>query len=121
MKVLVVDDSNILRKRIIDSILKIPGYEISGEAGTSIEAISLLNKLKPDVMILDIRMPDGSGIDVLKDIYVKQTSVVTIVLTNYPMRQYREKCMELGADYFFDKSTDFDRMTDVLKTLIIKV
>ena len=120
MKILIVDDSRILRKRIIGMISDIPGVEICGEAGSSTEAIKLLNENNPEVIVLDIRMPDGSGIEVLKDIQKQQTSVTTIILTNYPLVQYREKCMELGANYFFDKSSDIDKMADVIKLLLIK-
>ncbi len=121
MKILIIDDSQILRKRIIGIISDIPGVEICGEAGSSTEAIKLLNEMDPEVIIMDIRMPDGSGIEVLKNIRKQKISVITIILTNYPLIQYREKCMELGADYFFDKSSDIDKMADVIKQLLIKV
>ena len=114
MKIMIVDDSKILRKRIIGLISDIPGIEISGEASGSIEAIKLLSDQEPDVMVLDIRMPDGSGIEVLKYMHAKTTSAIIIVLTNYPLKQYRDKCMELGADYFFDKSTEFKKACDTI-------
>ena len=58
MKIIVVDDSKLMRQRIIGLISDIPGVDISAEAASSIEAIELLEKLKPDVIILDIRMPE---------------------------------------------------------------
>ena len=82
MKVMIVDDSKILRQRIIDLILDIPGVEISAEAESSIEALDLIEKQKPDIMILDIRMPKGSGIEVLKNLQDKDFPIIKIVLTN---------------------------------------
>jgi len=119
MKIIVVDDSKLMRQRIIGLISDIPGVDISAEAASSIEAIELLEKLKPDVIILDIRMPEGNGLKVLKYIQQKESSVITIVFTNYPLKQYKDKCMELGADYFFDKSNEFEKLLEVVQKLSI--
>ena len=62
-------------------------------------------------------MPGGSGIDVLREIKQNNQTPLVIVLTNYPYPQYRRKCMDAGADFFFDKSTEFDKVTEVLKQL----
>ncbi|MCK5135698.1 MAG: response regulator transcription factor [Bacteroidales bacterium] len=117
MKILVVDDSRLLRQRIIDLISDIPNIEISAEAESSIEAIKLIEKLNPDLMILDIRMPNGSGIEVLRSIRQQDKSIITIVLTNYPLAQYKEKCLELGASYFFDKVNEFEQVRDLIASL----
>jgi DNA-binding NarL/FixJ family response regulator len=68
-------------------------------------------------VILDIRMPGGSGIDVLENIKKTNAAPVVIVLTNYPYPQYRKKCMALGAEYFFDKTTEFEKVTEVIENL----
>lgn len=114
MKIIVVDDSGILRQRIIEMILTIPETEILAEASSSKEAIKLLKELKPDAMILDIRMPLGSGIEVLKEMSQLDYSLLTIVLTNYPLEQYKEMCLGLGADYFFDKVNEFEKVKEVI-------
>jgi CheY-like chemotaxis protein len=69
------------------------------------------------VAILDIRMPSGSGLQVLETIKQDTTSPVVIVLTAFPYPQYRTKCRELGADYFFDKATELDQVIEVLQTI----
>ncbi|MFH0758226.1 MAG: response regulator transcription factor [Bacteroidota bacterium] len=117
MKIIIVDDSKVMRERIINMISPIHGVDISAEARSSGEAIELLEKLKPDVMILDIRMPDGCGLEVLKYTQEKQIPVVKIVITNYPLIQYRKKCMELGSDFFYDKSTEFEEVYKVIEKL----
>jgi len=68
MKVLIVDDSNVVRDRIAEMLSRITGVEIVGNAANSIDALHLVNKLKPDAVTLDIRIPGESGIEVLKKI-----------------------------------------------------
>lgn len=118
MKVFIVDDSALVRERIIAMISEHPGIEITGQAENAQEAINSIRKLKPDVAILDIRMPGGNGIEVLRNIKKNNSAPTVIILTNYPYPQYRKKCMEAGADYFFDKSTEFQKIIEVLKKLI---
>ncbi len=88
--------------------------EMIGEAENVQDAINSIHEFEPDVVILDIRMPGGSGIDVLKKIKKKNEVPVIIILTNYPHSQYRKKCMEAGADFFFDKSGDFEEIVKVV-------
>ena len=114
MRIVLVDDSDIVRERL-RAILN--GVEIVGEARDSLEAIDSIQELKPDVVILDIRLPNGSGIDVLQHIKESNPSTKVIMLTNYPYPQYRRKCLEAGADFFLDKSTEFDRLSEVLSQL----
>lgn len=121
MKVLIVDDSELMRKRLAEMISQVEGVEIVGKAERSQEAIEAIQKLKPNVVILDIKMPGGNGIGVLEHIKKNNTNtkVIIIMFTNYPYPQYRKKCMDLGADYFFDKSTEFEKVIEVLRGLLI--
>jgi DNA-binding NarL/FixJ family response regulator len=117
MRVFIADDSEILRVRLIDMLSEIEGVEIIGQAQNSLDAIERINKLSPHVVILDIRMPRTNGIEVLEAIKKDDESPKVIIFTNYPYPQYREKCMDLGADYFFDKSTEFEKLVDTVKYL----
>lgn len=117
MKVVVVDDSTIVRERLISMISDIPSLTIVGEAGNSFEALNIIEEKIPDVVVLDIQIPGDSGIGILKKVKKMNPSIITILLTNYPLEQYKEKCFEYGANYFFDKSVEFSKVTEVLKTL----
>jgi len=119
MKVFITDDSEVVCERLTAMLSEIAGIEIIGQAQDVPGAINSIQKLHPDAVILDIRMPGGSGIDVLEHVKKINTAPVVIILTNYPYPQYRKKCMDLGADYFFDKSTEFEKVTEVLKKLIL--
>jgi len=96
---------------------ELKNVEVIGEAKSALEAKEAIPGLKPDVVILDIRMPGGNGIEVLKHIKKGRNPPVVIMLTNYPYPQYRKKCTDAGANFFFDKSTEFEKLTEVLKKL----
>ena len=115
MKVLLVDDSPMVRERLEAMLGDIPDVDTIGQAGGSVEAINSFRNLNPDVVILDIQMPDGNGIGVLEKLRKAEQPPMVIVLTNQSYPQYRRKCMEAGADFFFDKSTEFDKVAEILK------
>jgi DNA-binding NarL/FixJ family response regulator len=115
IKVFIADDSVIVQEHLVTMFNELTEVEIVGQARTVTEAISAIGKLQPDVVILDIRMPDGSGIDVLHDIKRDEPSPVVIILTNYPYPAYRQKCLQAGADFFLDKSTEFDQIPELLE------
>jgi len=96
----------------------IKDVEVVGYAEETLEAIKLIREIRPDIVILDIRIPGGSGIDVLENIKGEKNSPIVIVLTNYPYPQYRERCIKLGAEYFFDKSTEFNDVYEVIQLLV---
>ncbi|MDZ7260620.1 MAG: response regulator transcription factor [candidate division KSB1 bacterium] len=118
MRVFIADDSAIVRERLRAMLSELPEIEIVGEAQDPVEATSSIRALKPDAVILDIRMPGGSGIDVLQNIKQDKPAPMVIILTNYPYPQYQKKCRAAGADFFFDKSTEFDKITEVFKQFI---
>ena len=118
MKVFIADDSSEIRKRIRAMLSDlVERIEMIGEAENVQDAIKSIPEFNPDVVILDIRMPGGSGIDVLKNIKKKNEVPIIIILTSYPYSQYRNKCMEAGADFFFDKSRDFEEIVKVVSAL----
>ena len=114
IRLLIVEDSGVVRRLLNEMLAGIPGVEVCGEAGDAVCAIESVRSLKPDVMTLDIQLPVGSGLDVLRNIRGERKAPRVIVLTNHPYPQYRKKCLTLGADYFFDKSTEFTKVVDVL-------
>lgn len=118
LSVLIADDSDTLRGRLISLLSENPDIAIIGEARDGLGAAILVEKLKPDVAILDIRMPRESGIDALRRINRLDPKPIVIILTNYPYHQYKEKCKEVGADHFFDKSTEFEQVSELLDRLI---
>lgn len=96
----------------------IEGVEIIGQARTPADAIASILRVKPDVIIMDIQMPGGTGIDVLVTIREQRCDSTVIIFTNYPYPQYRMKCEEAGANYFFDKSNEFESVITVVEEMV---
>ena len=117
MKIFIADDSEYLRISLIDMLGDIPGTEMVGQAATVNEAIDGILQTCPEVVILDIQMPGGTGIEVLKRVKTFPLQPVVIIFTNHPFPQYRKKCFEAGADYFFEKSTDQETLIDLIEHL----
>jgi DNA-binding NarL/FixJ family response regulator len=115
--VFIVDDSPVVRDRLVTLISELPNVEVVGQADIAFEAINSIRQLRPSVVVLDISMPGGSGMYVLETIKKDRPGPVVIMLTNFAHEQYRQKCLQLGADYFFDKSTEFERVTEVLRQI----
>lgn len=120
LKLYIADDSALLRDRLRTLIADLDFVELVGQAGDAQQAIKEIQKLEPDVLILDIRMPEGNGSLVLEtlDRASDKPKPVVIVLTAYPYPQYRRKYLKAGADYFFDKATEFECVVTVLEQLV---
>ena len=114
ISVFIVDDSLIVRARIMTMLSDLESVSIIGHAPNSVEASAAIRSLRPDIVILDVQMPGGSGIDLLREIKKYEPSPIAIMFTNFPFVQIRKECIEAGADYFFDKSRDFDKITHIL-------
>jgi DNA-binding NarL/FixJ family response regulator len=117
LRIVIADDSDLVRERLVIMISELEGVELVGQAKDAAGALEAVQRLKPDVVILDIRMPGGNGIQALKTIKASETVPVVIMLTAFPYPTYRRKCLEAGADFFFDKTTEFDRAAQVVREL----
>ena len=115
LKVFVADDSPIIRERLVEMLSQIRDVKIIGQTGDGIEAQTLILKMYPDVVIMDIQMPGKNGIKVLHCIKKAKPYIKVIIITNYPFYVYKKVCMEEGADFFFDKSGSFETIIDVLE------
>lgn len=118
MNVLIADDSALVRERLRTMLEEVPGVQLIREAANVEETIAALQAVKPDVTILDIKMPGGSGIELLR--HAKQTgaSPVVIMLTSFATPEYRAVCLAAGADFFLDKSSEFLAVPDLVKKLM---
>src|SRR5689334_2049460 len=113
-RVLIVDDSAMLREGLISLCELQSRLEVVGTAGDGVEALQAIRDLKPDVVSLDVRMPKMSGIEVLKAIRRDRLNCTPIVLSGMTDKVFREKCLELGAKYVFDKGTELEKFLQVL-------
>ena len=96
--VYVVDDSELVRERLIDMLSDVEEVRIIGATGDPEEAMAEIRILNPHAVILDIRMPGKSGIEVLREIKKDEPSPVVIILTNYPYPQYQKELFSQQID-----------------------
>jgi len=115
MRLFITDDSEILRSRLANILSEINGVEIVGQEDDVNKSINLIERLKPDIVIMDIKMPGGNGILALEIIKKIANPPIIIMFTNYPYLQYRKRCIDLGADYFFYKATEFENLIALIK------
>ncbi len=116
MKVFITEDSPVIRERLSEMLNSIPCVELAGEADNKARAVRSICAVQPDVVILGLSSAKGN-LDVLRRIRMETMSVRVIVMTNKVYSLYRKKCMDLGADYFLDKSRDIEVLSDLLCSL----
>ena len=108
----------VIREHVVSQLNELNGIEIVGQAGSVEEAISALRQFKPDIMTLDMRLPDGSGLDILRLIQREGLSTAVIILTSYPYPQYEVRARAAGAYAFLNKARDFGKLVDQMQALI---
>ena len=113
-KVFIVEDSPIIRERLLALLGSIEGAAAIGQASRAGEAIDGILALQPDAVVLDLKLADGSGFDVLRAVHERAPGIELYMLSNFAAEPYRRMAARLGARGFFDKSNEFQRVREVL-------
>ncbi len=121
LRVVTVDDSQIIAERVQAMLSDLDNVEFLGNASNISKALNLIKEQAPNVVILDIHLEDdllkATGITLLIILRKKYPELKILILTNLAEEQYRQSCIDFGADYFFDKSDDFDKIPETLKKI----
>ncbi|SPE63388.1 putative Histidine kinase [Verrucomicrobia bacterium] len=117
LSVLIADDSGVVRERLAVLLGEVPGVSIVAETETVAGTLEGIRRLRPAVVVLDINMPGGSGLDVLRRMGEERIRAVVIVLTNFAFPEYERKAREYGASAFLDKSREFTKVADLVRGL----
>ena len=120
MKILIADDNDQFRKRLASILGSIGGIEIIGETSDVPGTLGAIGHTRPDTVILDIHMPGGNGLDVLAVAKSSKPAPMVIMLTVGPRSEYQTESFLLGADYFFEKSSELRKMAMMLKRMAKK-
>jgi DNA-binding NarL/FixJ family response regulator len=113
MKLMIVDDSEIISIRLKELLQGIEDLEISAVVEDGVQAIAQFSLLDPEILILDLMIPRMNGLDVLRSVRSLSKKAIIIVLTNYHQSYFRDRCTDLGANYFLDKSADFEKVYQI--------
>lgn len=102
--VVLVDDHELIRQGLRRNFERDPGFEVVGEAGSAAEAERVVAALKPDVVIMDVRLPDASGLDTTRSLRAQHPNLGIVVLTMYAGDEQVLGALEAGASAFIPKS-----------------
>ncbi len=114
-KVLIVDDHEIVRKGLVMLISRQEDLVVAGEAGAAAEAVQKARELSPDVVVLDIRMPDGSGVEACRDIRAENPDVKVLMLTSYSDEEAVMGSIMAGASGYLLKEIRSEEIVDAIK------
>jgi DNA-binding NarL/FixJ family response regulator len=114
-RVVLADDHPVVRTGIRHLLEKTPDIEVVGEASNGVEALRLVNDLTPDVLLLDIEMPDMTGVEVARQLKAEDSSVHILILSAYNDKQYIEAVLASGAAGYLTKEEAPQR---IIKTII---
>lgn len=117
LNVVLVEDSILMRAHIAASLSAISGVAALRQAEDVPSGLRLLETIKPDVLILDIELPGQTGLDLLKIVRRRDAAVVIIMLSNHDHPMLRQQCANLGANFYFNKSSEFERVAEVCREL----
>jgi two-component system response regulator DevR len=119
LRVFLVEDSAAMLRSLETLIAEVPEVTIAGRAGTVQAAVEGIAGARPDVVVLDLRLPDGSGLDVMRSIRKNMSSPPAIIVFSSESGEgIRRACLRLGADFVLDKSSEFHRIVEVLQSII---
>jgi DNA-binding NarL/FixJ family response regulator len=118
IRVLIVDDHALVRGGIRALVEKIEGMKVIGEAGTGSEALELVKQLKPNLMLLDLTMPEKGGFEVLDHVTKKYPEIKVIVLTVHEAAEYAIRALREKAAGFLPKSAAPTELEQAIQTVI---
>jgi DNA-binding NarL/FixJ family response regulator len=117
-KILVVDDHPLVRECLANLINEEPDFEVCGQTGTAREALALVGTLSPRIVVVDISLEIGSGLELVKDIKAVHPKVATIVLSMHDEMLYAERAMRAGAAGYIMKREATDKVLDAMRTVL---
>jgi len=116
-KILIVDDAAFMRMMIKDILTK-NGYEVAGEAENGVVAVSKYSELKPDLVLMDITMPEKDGIQALKDIKASDAGAKVIMCSAMGQQAMVIEAIQSGAKDFIVKPFQADRVIEAVKKVV---
>lgn len=120
LKVYLVEDSPVLRERLEAMLATIAGARTVGYASGAEDAVRGIGEQRPDVVVLDLKLAQGSGFDVLRALRGEAPEIDVYMLSNFATEPYRRLAAQLGAREFFDKSSEFERVREIIAARAIQ-
>jgi two-component system invasion response regulator UvrY len=118
INILVVDDHAVVRAGVAHFLADLPDMQIAGEAGTAQEAIRLIRSKDWDIVLLDIAMPDKSGVEVLKQIKREKPELPVLMLSMHPENRYAVQILRSGASGYVQKEALATELVSAIHTIL---
>ena len=115
LRVLLVEDSRVLAERLRESLDTLDNVEVVGLVADETAAVAAVREQRPDVIILDLQLKEGTGFGVMQRL--GETRPVIIVFTNYMLPEYQRIASSLGVQHFLNKSIDYERLPQLLQEI----
>ena len=115
IRVLIVDDHQVVRIGLRTLLDHAPGIRVVGEADTAAEAVALAGRVRPDVVLMDVRLPDSSGVEACRRIKADHPDVRVVMLTSYSDEEAIVGAVMAGASGYLLKQADAERLTDAIR------
>ena len=116
--ILIVDDSVIVIDRLVNMLEELTTNHAIFTCHSYKQAINTIAESNIDIAVLDINLPDGNGLDILRYIKIHKPVIQVIMLTNQSTEFHRKLCLKEGAAYFIDKSSGFDTLPEIITSLL---
>ncbi len=115
MRVFIAEKSRPVRERLLQMVSELNGIDVAGHTANATDASTRIAALKPQVALLGIHLADGNAFEVIGNIRRQSAATRIILISANPSAQYRQKAIELGADYYFDKAKELPRIVAALR------
>ena len=115
--VLIVDDSPLIIERLISMLEELENVKLILHASNYNQARAVVIEQEPNIVLLDISLPDKSGIELLIFIKKEYPRIKVIMLTNQANKHYKKLCLQAGADKFLDKTEDFQQISSIITSI----
>jgi len=117
-RILIVDDHPMVREGLTMRISAQPDLAVCGEAATEEEAIALVKKLNPDMMIIDISLRSGNGIELIKRVKSRHRTVKMLVVSGFQESLYGERALRAGAMGYLNKQESNEKVLEAIRTVL---
>jgi len=117
-RIFVVDDHPMIREGLGAQIANEANMELCGEAEDVAEALARIGETEPDLVIVDISLKSGNGIDLVKRLKAKDTTLVVLVWSMYPENLYAERALRAGARGYVNKGQSADQIMEAIRTVL---
>jgi len=118
VRILVADDQEGVRKRVIATLTSRNGFEVCGEASTGKEAVELAQELKPDLIVLDITMPEMNGLDAARHIRAFAPDTLILILSVHKSRQLMEEARKVGVRGYVTKGEAVQKLVQAVDAIL---